>query len=63
MPKSRNRKNHKQKVKARNQKIQGAIKKYRDNMENEMKSYLDKLSKLSGMTESLSNEEKSEPVQ
>jgi|688.fasta_scaffold117079_7 hypothetical protein len=60
MPKSRNRKNHKQKVKARNQKIQGAIKKYRDNMENEMKSYLDK---LSGMTESLSNEEKSEPVQ
>jgi hypothetical protein len=47
-------------VKARNQKIQGAIKKYRDNMENEMKSYLDK---LSGMTESLSNEEKSEPVQ
>ena len=60
MPKSRNRKNHKQKVKARNQKIQGAIKKYRANMENEMKTYLDK---LSGMTESLLNEEKSEPVQ
>ena len=60
MPKSRNRKNHKQKVKARNQRIQGAIKKYKDNMEIEMQKYLDK---LSGMTESLSNEEVSGPVQ
>ena len=60
MPKSRNRKNHKQKVKARNQRIQGAIKKYKANMEIEMQKYLDK---LSGMTESLSNEEVSGPVQ
>ena len=60
MPKSRNRKNHKQKVKARNQRIQGAIKKYKANMEIEMQKYLDK---LSGMTETQSTEELSGPVQ
>ena len=60
MPKSRQRKNHKQKVQARNQRNIGLQKKYQANMENEMKTYLDK---LSGMTESLLNEEKSEPVQ
>jgi hypothetical protein len=60
MPKSRNRKNHKQKVKARNQRIQGMRKQYQAAMESEMQKYLEK---LSGMTESLSTEEESGPVQ
>ena len=60
MPKSRNRKNHKQKVKARNQRIYGMRKKYQETMEIEMQKYLEK---LSGMTESLLTEEKSEPIQ
>ena len=60
MPKSRQRKNHKQKVKARNQRIRGMQKKYQQAMQAEMMKYLDK---LSGMTESQSTEEVSGPVQ
>ena len=60
MPKSRNRKNHKQKVKARNQRLQGMRKKYQATMEAEMQKYLDK---LTGMTENQSAEEVSGPVQ
>ena len=60
MPKSRQRKNHKQKVQARNLRLQGMRKKYQQVMETEMMKYLDK---LSGMTESQSSEEISGPVQ
>jgi len=60
MPKSRQRKNHKQKVQARNQRIQGIQKKYQQTMQAEMMKYLEK---LSGMTESQSSEEVSGPVQ
>jgi hypothetical protein len=60
MPKSRQRKNHKQKVQARNQRNQGLQKKYQQAMETEMQKYLDK---LSGMTESQLTEEVSGPVQ
>ena len=60
MPKSRQRKNHKQKVQARNQRIRGIQKKYQQAMQAEMMKYLDK---LSGMTESQSTEEVSGPVQ
>ena len=60
MPKSRQRKNHKQKVQARNQRIRGMQKKYQQAMQAEMMKYLDK---LSGMTESQSTEEVSGPVQ
>jgi hypothetical protein len=60
MPKSRQRKNHKQKVQARNQRIRGIQKKYQQEMQTEMMKYLDK---LSGMTESQSTEEVSGPVQ
>ena len=51
MPKSRQRKGHKQKVKSRNQMIKGMQKKYQETMQVEMQKYLDK---LSGMTESQS---------
>jgi hypothetical protein len=60
MPKSRQRKSHKQKVKARNQRVQGERKKYQETMQSEMMKYLDK---LSGMTESQLTEEMSGPVQ
>jgi Mg2+ and Co2+ transporter CorA len=60
MPKSRQRKGHKQKVKSRNQMIKGMQKKYQAAMESEMQKYLDK---LSGMTESQSTEGVSGPVQ
>jgi DNA-binding ferritin-like protein (Dps family) len=60
MPKSRQRKNHKQKVKSRNQMIKGMQKKYQAAMESEMQKYLDK---LTGMTETQSMEELSGPVQ
>jgi len=60
MPKSRQRKSHKQKVQARNQRNLGLQKKYRDAMETEMQKYLEK---LSGMTENQSTEEISGPVQ
>jgi Mg2+ and Co2+ transporter CorA len=60
MPKSRQRKGHKQKVKSRNQMIKGMQKKYQETMQVEMQKYLDK---LSGMTESQSTEEVSGPVQ
>ena len=60
MPKSRQRKNHKQKVQARNQRNRGIQKKYQEAMQAEMMKYLDK---LSGMTESQSTEEVSGPVQ
>ena len=60
MPKSRQRKNHKQKVKARNQRIQGERKKYQAAMQSEMMKYLEK---LSGLTETQSTEEVSGPVQ
>lgn len=60
MPKSRQRKNHKQKVQARNQRIRGMQKKYQKLMQTEMMKYLDK---LSGMTQSQSTEEVSGPVQ
>ena len=60
MPKSRQRKNHKQKVQARNQRIKGIQRKYQEAMQAEMMKYLDK---LSGMTETQSTEELSGPVQ
>ena len=60
MPKSRQRKNHKQKVKSRNQMIKGMQKKYQAAMESEMQKYFEK---LSGMTETQSMEEVSGPVQ
>ena len=60
MPKSRQRKNHKQKVQSRNQRIRGIQKKYQQEMQTEMMKYLDK---LSGMTESQLSEEVSGPVQ
>ena len=60
MPKSRQRKNHKQKVKARNQRIKDASRLYQKTMETEMKKYFEK---LSGMTENQSTEEVSGPVQ
>ena len=60
MPKSRQRKNHKQKVKSRNQRIKDAIRLYQKTMETEMKKYFEK---LSGMTENQSTEEVSGPVQ
>jgi hypothetical protein len=60
MPKSRQRKGHKQKVKSRNQMIKGMQKKYQETMQAEMQKYLDK---LSGMTESQSMEGVSGPVQ
>ena len=60
MPKSRQRKNHKQKVQARNQRNRGLQKKYQAAMEVEMQKYLDK---LSGMTETQSSGEISGPVQ
>jgi hypothetical protein len=60
MPKSRQRKNHKQKVQARNQRIRGIQKKYQQEMQTEMMKYLDK---LSGMTESQLSQEVSGPVQ
>ena len=60
MPKSRQRKNHKQKVIARNQRIKDAIRLYQKTMETEMNKYFEK---LSGMTENQSTEEVSGPVQ
>ena len=60
MPKSRQRKNHKQKVQARNQRNIGLQKKYQAAMETEMQKYLEK---LSGMTETQLSEEVSGPVQ
>ena len=60
MPKSRQRKNHKQKVKARNQRIKAASRLYQKTMEAEMKKYFEK---LSGLTENQSTEEVSGPVQ
>lgn len=60
MPKSRQRKNHKQKVQARNQRNLGLQKKYQAAMETEMQKYLEK---LSGMTETQSIEGVSGPVQ
>jgi Zn-finger domain-containing protein len=48
MPKSRQRKNHKQKVQTRTQIKRGLQKKYQSTMQAEMQSYLEK---LSGMTE------------
>jgi DNA-binding ferritin-like protein (Dps family) len=60
MPKSRQRKNHKQKVQARNNRNRGLQKKYQQAMQAEMMKYLDK---LSGMTETQSSEEVSGPVQ
>ena len=60
MPVSRNRKNHKQKVKARNQKIKSAIKTYRKKFEDEMMKYLDE---LSASTENKASQETSESVQ
>jgi hypothetical protein len=60
MPKSRQRKNHKQKVKARNQRIKTASRLYQKTMEAEMQKYFEK---LSGMTENQSTEEVSGPVQ
>jgi hypothetical protein len=60
MPKSRQRKNHKQKVQARNQRSRGIQKKYQQEMQTEMMKYLDK---LSGMTESQLSQEVSGPVQ
>ena len=60
MPKSRQRKNHKQKVQSRNQRNRGLQKKYQAAMEAEMQKYLDK---LSGMTETQSSGEVSGPVQ
>jgi len=60
MPKSRQRKSHKQKVKARNQMIQGMRKKYQATMEAEMQKYLEK---ISGMTETQSTEEVSGFIQ
>lgn len=52
MPKSRNRKNHKQKVKARNQRIQG-IQKKMEKQYTEMltQKFAEMQSQLSGMTE------------
>jgi hypothetical protein len=60
MPKSRQRKGHKQKVKSRNQMIKGMQKKYQAAMETEMQKYLEK---LSGMTETQLSGEVSGPVQ
>ena len=60
MPKSRQRKNHKQKVQSRNQRNLGLQKKYQAAMETEMQKYLEK---LSGMTETQSSGEVSGPVQ
>lgn len=60
MPKSRQRKNHKQKVQARNNRNRGLQKKYQAAMEAEMQKYLEK---LSGMTENQSSGEVSGPVQ
>jgi hypothetical protein len=60
MPKSRQRKSHKQKVQARNQRNLGLQKKYQETMQVEMQKYLDK---LSGMTESQPTEGVSGPVQ
>lgn len=60
MPVSRNRKNHKQKVKARNQKIEAVKKSYREKLQNEMMKYLDE---LSASTENKMTEEASGPVQ
>ena len=60
MPKSRQRKNHKQKVQARNQRNIGLQKKYQAAMETEMQKYLEK---LSGMTETQFSGEVSGPVQ
>jgi Mg2+ and Co2+ transporter CorA len=60
MPKSRQRKGHKQKVKSRNQMIKGMQKKYQETMQVEMQKYLDK---LTGMTESQPMEGVSGPVQ
>jgi len=60
MPKSRQRKNHKQKVQARNNRNRGLQKKYQAAMETEMQKYLEK---LSGMTETQSIEGVSGPVQ
>jgi len=60
MPKSRQRKNHKQKVQARNNRNRGLQKKYQAAMETEMQKYLEK---LSGMTENQSSGEVSGPVQ
>ena len=60
MPKSRQRKNHKQKVQSRNQRNIGLQKKYQAAMETEMQKYLEK---LSGMTENQSTEGVSGPVQ
>jgi hypothetical protein len=60
MPKSRQRKSHKQKVKSRNQMIKGAQKKHQETMQAEMMKYIDK---LSGMTENQSTKGVSGPVQ
>jgi len=60
MPVSRNRKNHKQKVKARNQRIEAARKTYRKKLEDEMMKYLDE---LSASTENKVGQETSGPVQ
>jgi len=60
MPKSRQRKGHKQKVKSRNQMIKGMQKKYQETMQAEMQKYLEK---ISGMTETQSTEEVSGFIQ
>jgi hypothetical protein len=60
MPVSRNRKNHKQKVKVRNQKNEALKKSYRQKFENEMMKYLDE---LSASTQNKMSEEVSGPVQ
>jgi hypothetical protein len=60
MPVSRNRKNHKQKVKARNQRVEAARKSYRKKLETEMMKYLDE---LSASTENKMTEETSGPIQ
>ena len=60
MPKSRQRKGHKNKVQARQKKVDAAKKLYSKLMNEEMQKYLDK---LSGMTETQSMEEVSGPVQ
>jgi hypothetical protein len=60
MPVSRNRKNHKQKVKARNQKIEAARKSYAKKFESEMMKYLDE---MSASTENKMTEKTSGPIQ
>ena len=56
MPKSRQRKDHKKKVQARNKKVEQAKKLYQKYMNEEMTKYLEK---LSGMTENEETQETS----